>query len=727
MIKKKKKKRKNFNNDITVVNCGLFTATQKGNNVEIVGNLSKEEHAEFLASLPERLELLKKTINSTIMEVVKIIEKVDPIELLKHIFFMTRMKDIKEPPEEILEHAINLSLACVPRNFYEEIDPDELEKAFQLLSELSSSFACYIAMESGRNKNESSDLEELIFKSRSAFLFIRGHAYQQHYSEMLKKIFIPHDAFFKGMGVSSEELVSTILGVYENIKKNIVEIKSNPFKIDLNNGFSVKILDLLSASFGDNKNFLEGDYAGWITRESILRKKPLIKYNNNYYCYSSINFYHNIQDVIENWIKETDQSYFDCRYQKKRAKILENEALECFKRIFTTAKVYHSLKYDSDGECDGLVIYDNNIFIIEAKANDYSLKAQSGNYPQFVKCIKEIIDKAYCQAKRTKDYILSNAISVFKDSDGKKVEIRKSEYRNIFLINVSFEQLNHLSTQLNSLRKSNFIHGSEWLLSVNIFDLKVISETVEFPSIFIHYLKRRLRYNDFEQFKNSDELDIWGHYLAEGLYFEEKNVYIQEKTHATFSYSSIFDEFYYGLTEDKPILEIPARYKELILNIEKTEKFGFTNITEMLLDISCKDMEGILESIDSFKKSTFVDGKEHQFFQEYRKQKMGVRFWFTPYEIPAKSNIEKYKTIKMYEKELEKYILIILNYSKSEIPSYDFEYFENKWEYSPAMELKMERFKEQKKRFVFNQKRKIGRNELCPCGSGEKHKRCCGK
>lgn len=757
-----------------VVNCGLFTAIQKGNNVEIVGNLSKEEHAEFLASLPERLELLKKMINSTIMKVVKIIEKVDHIELLKHISFMIRMKDLKDPREEIMEYAINLSLACENRKFDKKINSDELEEVFQLFSELSTLFTFYISMESGKKTTEYSELEELVFKSRLNFLFVRGHAYQQHYNEMLKKIFESHDTFFKKLEFSSEELMSTIFGVYENIKKNIIEIEdgynkiremhqhfcdnatpenfmqltdemresdevqqdlsnsiikinTNPFKIVLDDGFSIKILDLLSASFGDNKNFLEGDCAGWITKESILRRKPIIKYNDEYYCYSFINFYHNIQDVIENLIKETDQSYFDSRYQKKRSKILENEALKCFQMIFKTAEVYHSLKYDSDGECDGLVIYDNNLFIIEAKANDYSLKAQSGNYPQFVKCIKDIIDTAYSQAKRTKDYIANNDTSIFKDYQGNEIKIEKSKYRNVFLINVSFEQLNHLSTQLNALRKSKFIQSSEWFWSVNIFDLKVISETVESPSVFINYLKRRLRYNDFEQFKNSDELDIFGHYLEVGLYFEEQNIYTKNNTHVSFSYSSIFDEFYYGLKPEKPKLKIPDRYKNLVFEIEKIGKFGYTDVTESLISISCQDMEKILESIDSLRQRMLNDGIEHQFFQEYSKQKTGICFWLTPHKTPINKDIETYRSLKMYERKLEKYVLVILNYNNSETPIYDCEFFEKKWGYSPAMELKMERFKEKKKISVFNQKKKIGRNESCPCGSGEKYKRCCGK
>jgi len=41
---------------------------------------------------------------------------------------------------------------------------------------------------------------------------------------------------------------------------------------------------------------------------------------------------------------------------------------------------------------------------------------------------------------------------------------------------------------------------------------------------------------------------------------------------------------------------------------------------------------------------------------------------------------------------------------------------------------KKKREEEKKKNTPFKRStRKIGRNELCPCGSGKKYKRCCGK
>jgi len=34
---------------------------------------------------------------------------------------------------------------------------------------------------------------------------------------------------------------------------------------------------------------------------------------------------------------------------------------------------------------------------------------------------------------------------------------------------------------------------------------------------------------------------------------------------------------------------------------------------------------------------------------------------------------------------------------------------------------------EPKKDYVPKKKRKIGRDQACPCGSGKKYKKCCGK
>ena len=73
-----------------------------------------------------------------------------------------------------------------------------------------------------------------------------------------------------------------------------------------------------------------------------------------------------------------------------------------------------------------------------------------------------------------------------------------------------------------------------------------------------------------------------------------------------------------------------------------------------------------------------------------------------------------------YERKINNWFVIIIGND-----SIDFEqfYYENKP--SELLEEKVAGLKEYRLQQTLEAKKKVGRNETCPCGSGEKYKRCC--
>ena len=49
------------------------------------------------------------------------------------------------------------------------------------------------------------------------------------------------------------------------------------------------------------------------------------------------------------------------------------------------------------------------------------------------------------------------------------------------------------------------------------------------------------------------------------------------------------------------------------------------------------------------------------------------------------------------------------------------------WETLISEERRKELYKEQKASGTIRKPKKVGRNDPCPCGSGLKYKKCCGK
>jgi len=77
--------------------------------------------------------------------------------------------------------------------------------------------------------------------------------------------------------------------------------------------------------------------------------------------------------------------------------------------------------------------------------------------------------------------------------------------------------------------------------------------------------------------------------------------------------------------------------------------------------------------------------------------------------------------------------VVSLDYDKEKLyknmvgASADWLYELPEWDTILSEERKKELYKEQKLSTTVRNEKKIGRNDPCPCGSGKKHKKCCGK
>lgn len=367
--------------------------------------------------------------------------------------------------------------------------------------------------------------------------------------------------------------------MHENLESILFIVKPDA---DLPEDF----LRIISASFGDNEAFATFKKSpNWPTNNTVVYRRPLIAHHGNYYCFGVQILFRNLFYILEELIREKDSAYFQNVYQKKRGEYLVRKALGYFTALLPGAQVFEGLYYpitengeNKRPETDGLVIYDCNLFIIEGKAGGLSLSAKRGGLKSLETDVKELIDKAHVQALRTKKFILDDAKPRFEFENGAEALVieNKSDLKNIYLVNITLENLWQLSTQLNSLKTFNLIKGKEWPWSVGLNNLRVISEIVESPSEFLLYLQRRIRANDYPQFRAADELDFLMFYLNEGLYFEDE-VLNGLDAYTPHGYTEALDRYYDLLggrvsSGEKPRSKRPEEYKELVRKIEATEK-----------------------------------------------------------------------------------------------------------------------------------------------------------
>ena len=484
-----------------------------------------------------------------------------------------------------------------------------------------------------------------------------------------------------------------------------------------------EILEQLSINVGENIDFKKGKIAYFPNNETLIYDKPLIKIDDEYYCFNPALIIYNLHTIIENIIISIiPPAKHQKNYYKKKGEYLEDKSLEIFQKILPNSEVYKNLKYGIDDEIDGLVVYDNNIFIIEAKSNKFTRGAKKGNINKIKRNTKDIVERAYQQAIRAKKYILENKESEFRDNNKKTVlKISREKINNIYLINTTLEPLNHISTNLTSLQEFGFIQNDEWIWSVYLNDLRIISEILDSPSEFLVYVDRRIKFNDYPQIIMAEEIDIFGYFLSEGLYFDDINFPEDSFMLIGSSFSKNIDLYYLwkeGILDKAP--EKPSYFdgcndniKFLVNDLENLNKESFSVLTSFLLSLDCYKQKSIKEQIELILKSIRTD-----FTIDIDKKNIGVVF--VSKRIYRYDILQQQCKLYAYERKINNWFVVIIG---SNFIDFEKFYYDNK--YNKLIEEKLEKLKQYRVQQKLKINKKIGRNDICPCGSGKKYKKCC--
>ena len=478
------------------------------------------------------------------------------------------------------------------------------------------------------------------------------------------------------------------------------------------------------------------------TDNNIFRQKPILKYLDKYIVPNPMNVIWIIQYEIENDMKSSD--IWDS-YQKFKGNYLEMEVINTFKSILPKCKTYDSLYYyvkDDEGndkqcELDALIIYDNNIFLIESKSGLFKVPARRGAIKALGTAIYENIEYAFEQASRAKDYIKENQVVKFFNADNsEKLSFNSGDYSNIYLINTTLENFGEVATSIHRFKSIGLYKYNEFPWSVNINDLKIISDFIEFPSQFIHYIHRRLKINNdishYYDIMSSDELDLFGHYLDSNLFYDdmEENVVLVIP-----DYSQFYNEYYYAKKTGKSTEEfkqiMDVNFKRILLDLEKLNQHGYTDIVIKLLDLDGDTRKQIVENLKILKIKTSKDSLIHDATMiilnnpEDLQTGLGITVMTgvsEERELLLKK-LETYCRLKKYQQKAFEWIGLGKLIDDLDKTINDFFYF--KWE---------ETFDEEKEKLtnkIFTQSMKwvdkVGRNDKCPCGSGKKFKKCHGK
>ena len=300
--------------------------------------------------------------------------------------------------------------------------------------------------------------------------------------------------------------------------------RKNLFEIVPENKTEQEILSKLSRKFGQNAQFLSrySDQPAWPIRTIEILKKPFVAHDKKYYLFLLSEIYGDF-DVLFTGVVDMLCDKSKNVVLKKRDKFLEKKAAVSLETIYGKKSVFRNLHFryiyqDKEivGETDVIVRFGNALIIVDAKAGKFHDEARSGRFDKLDTDLKKLVKAPYEQSLKVKNYIQRVETPVFTEKpSGKSVlSLNCTDIDYILLLNITLEPIFPIQASTKDLINLGLFRDDDLALSLSVFDFMILIEMLDSPSLFLHYLDKRISITSkFKNLELGDEMNILGLFL----------------------------------------------------------------------------------------------------------------------------------------------------------------------------------------------------------------------
>lgn len=680
--------------------------------------------------------------------------------------------------------SILVSASC---NSLEYLDGDPSSLFFEILKDIEelhsliqNFYVCWIAKLEDLVPGTENDILKSIIEAQIMYL-VRGHRYPVFEIEYYQKLLQEHDDIFKDVfGISSTDIINGISKLQYSLTQgkvdalnqfqNIFEEFQN-YKVEeqdaffaehkqenedfYNKFFGTQLHDVakitqwpdnfikeLSWELDDKTNFFnDSPFAGWPIIDLPVFKRPFIRINNISYCFDYYSFIDNFYRVIQKTITRLRPHYkWSDNQQVASEKMVENIFQSLLPHCITYRSNYYPINNSmkQTAENDLIVLYDDVLIIVEVKAGSFVYTPPILDFDAHIKSYKSLIEKADWQCQRTKDYLTGKSQPLLYDANHiVKAAIDMDKISSIFMMSVTIDNINTFAAKAEKLR---FMQLKSNAISIAVDDLMVYREYFNSPLMFLHFLQQRSLAIQESKLALNDELDHLGMYIKHNCYCFQTNKISKESVGNFIGYREDLDNYFCKLyhpqlSPKKPLPNIPDLFLRIIHYLEVESIEGRSSIANYFLNFStdakndfCNQVNYVLNRQKEIKRdipihvagagenslryTCFVDqhGVIESSYSRKREYTLACLSW--------NNDPDRYLINLCFDS--------IGNFIKVELKrftSQDIKPEESDQIYQLGKEVAERRM------FQYHQthKGKIGRNQLCPCGSGKKYKKCCGR
>lgn len=546
----------------------------------------------------------------------------------------------------------------------EESGPFDEAKAvelFQVLEKLEAKTIMYCMASSAANiedkgNHQSADTE---FRAKSSWAFIRGHRYQVLEGEFFRFVLEPHDdALREAYGIGFDEIAAGIQNISDALRtgfSHAVEKMSERMdqayaqvedsgddlgaviarlnredptfatevsgmmrdmffggvcNLSRHSNLPSTLLEDLSYLPGENASFFgEGQFVGTPMRTLPARIKPGIKLGEEFYATDGQFVRDSAYRAIQ-WGLWARMPYRD-EWIKRQGRVVEQAYPRIFSKQLQNAITYSSVFYQDveSGqwvETDLLILLDDALLVIEAKAGAMPMQSPATNFASHERVIQELIVKAYRQCKRFLDYLASRPeVALYHLVDGAYVEvakIRRANFRLIIPIGLTVEAFTPFSAMAKELAEVQPILGAHPFISMSVDDLFVLNRFLPTAGELLHYLEVRQQVAGIPRALLFDEIDHLGAYISKNRFDADIRDQLKEADMVSWdAFSDVVDKHFEGPsweTDEIPSQPYPETLTRILNSLDRLRPPGWLRVDSFLRDYGGDGRENFAQLVN---------------------------------------------------------------------------------------------------------------------------------
>ncbi|MDH2879785.1 hypothetical protein [Bacillus cytotoxicus] len=630
-------------------------------------------------------DILEEQIIKSLVNIQDVISKVNPLSILIHAYAYNLFQQFMNPKDAIqgnFDPSLNKGIDLVQSMIVSSkasvnddiLNSDECKDFLDILENLYFIANMYVNVV---------PKDELIKYSQSMQMNVSGMLYPYFEEEHFQDLLLPYDKLFLDIfNVSAEDVVKGLIAISERLRTtefmhyfnaentyeltpdNILKI-ADYFDVQKITNWPVEFIKTLALHPGDNTDFLN-ELSKVMVKEMPIKYKPFICIKGKYYCFSVNNLMDNFYRSVMRALRGKDKNLVKVIGDIQQ-RVSEEIPFKLFNKMLPTAQIFRNVHYKApvgaNGknewcECDGLVLFDDVMIIVEVKGGALSPVSPFSDEEAYKKSLKALAQNPYEQSLRLFDeYNCSNRIDIYSKENKKRYNLIKA-IDNVKFIQaccVTLDDFNEIAAQIE---KTEFIKESAlpvWCVSIN--DLRVYPEIFDSPSIFMNYLYQRSLATKNPYIKTNDELDHIGLYFEYNDYSmhisemfkeveasdvfipshrDEIDMYMAGKVNNKFieEDSENFFEVFFGPIE-KPKQKMDPIFEQLIRLLDNTRDTLCVRAARYLLLLDSEIRENVRQFISSRTQKLLL-----------HKQKLWTPY--VAYNYKKENRVEKLPVIMMF-------------------------------------------------------------------------------